>query len=63
MFKKKIQVTIKTVYGNDLVYPICNQAKMFAQLANTTTLTHRTIGMIKSLGYTVEVLNLLPSTL
>ena len=64
MFKsKKITVKIRTVYGADLVYPVCEQAQQFAALSNTRTLTHRTIALIKSLGYTVQVLNTLPATL
>jgi hypothetical protein len=53
MDSKQITVEIKTVYGNELIYPICDQAKLFAELAGTKTLTLRQISLIKQLGYTV----------
>lgn len=50
---KNINVEIKTVYGNELIYPLCDQAKLFAELANSKTLTLRHIALIKQMGYTV----------
>ena len=50
-----IQVEIKNVYGNELIYPICSNAKTFANIANTNTLTFETIQLIKKLGYTIEI--------
>jgi hypothetical protein len=55
-----IQVEIKTVYGQAKVYPACDAAKTFAQLANATTLTAANVRLIKSLGYRVEVVNTNP---
>lgn len=52
-----IQVKIKNVYGNDLVYPICEKAKAFAAIAGQATLTGWTISKIKDLGYTIEVVS------
>ena len=51
----EIKVTIKNVYGQDLVYPVCSKAKVFAQIAGTTTLTPETLSKIMFLGY--EVIN------
>ena len=51
----KIQVKIKSVYGTDKVYPVCDKAVAFAHIAGTTTLTDYAIAYIKQLGYTVEV--------
>lgn len=51
----KIIVDIKTVYGNDLVYPVCENAKLFCSIANSKTLSSQTIKSIKSLGFTIEV--------
>lgn len=51
----KIQVTIKNVYGNDLIYPVCETSKNLADLADKRTLTHREIKIIKRLGYSIEV--------
>ncbi len=46
-----IYVTIKNVYGNELVYPACEKAKLFAKLAGHTTLTQHDVKTIKELGY------------
>jgi phage replication-related protein YjqB (UPF0714/DUF867 family) len=51
-----IQVTIKNVYGNRLIYPACNKAKAFAHLTGKKTLSDYNISTIKRLGYTVEVI-------
>lgn len=51
----KITVRIKNNYGNKMIYPVCEKAKAFADIASTTTLTQRVIELIKSLGYSIEV--------
>lgn len=51
----KITVRIKNVYGADLIYPVCENAKLFAEIAGTATLGTKTIRQIKALGYEVEV--------
>jgi len=50
-----ILVSIKEVYGMRNVYPVCETAKLFAQIAETKTLTPRTLEHIKTLGYAVQV--------
>lgn len=55
MDKMTITVKIKSVYGNELVYPVCEQAMRFCMLTETKTLTSRHITVIKSLGYTIAV--------
>ena len=50
-----ITVQIKTVYGNEAIYPICDKAKQFAALIGTKTLTRRAICQIEMLGYLIEV--------
>lgn len=49
----QIVVTIKSVYGNELVYPVCEKAKLFAKLSGSKTLTHSALRDIKALGYAV----------
>lgn len=51
----KILVQIKNVYGNELFYPACEDAKRFALLTNSKTLTRSSLQIIKNLGYTIEV--------
>ncbi len=50
-----ITVDIRNVYGAELVYPVCDKAKLMAKLAGTKTLTRETLAIIQSLGYAVEV--------
>ena len=50
-----IHVEIKNVYGVRSVYPVCDTAKLLAQLAGTKTFTPSSIEVIKKLGYTVSV--------
>jgi hypothetical protein len=50
-----ITVELKNVYGNRLIYPVCEQAQLFAKLVGTKTLTTQHVDCIKKLGYTVEV--------
>ena len=48
-----IKVKVKTVYGADLTYPICDKAIVFCELVNRKTLTDRDIKYIKQLGYEI----------
>ena len=50
------QVTIKNIYGNDLIYPMNEQAKILAKIAGKITLTPITIELAKQLGVKFEVL-------
>ena len=50
-----ITIEIKDVYGQPKVYPVCNRAKLFAEIAGTTTLLPRDIQRIQVLGYEVKV--------
>jgi hypothetical protein len=52
-----IQVRIKTVYGKDLVYPVCKKAKLFAVLTGSQTFNNLQITAIKNLGFTVNVVH------
>ena len=58
-----IKVVIKNVYGVDKIYPVCDKAKLFAQLLGQATLTPKGIPIIKQLGYTIEVTNNTPKAL
>jgi hypothetical protein len=51
----QILVEVKNVYGVQTVYPICEQAKFFAALAGTKTLTSQALKLIKQAGYQVCV--------
>ena len=50
---KEIKVYVREVYGNTLIYPACNKAKLFAKIAGTKTLLPSVLATIEELGYTV----------
>jgi len=58
MTNKMLQITLKTksVYGNDLMYPVCETSQKFANLLNKKTFSHTDINIIKSLGYQITIL-------
>ena len=51
--KKDMELIVekKSVYGNQLIYPICNKAKLFASISGNKTLLPEVIESIKKLGY------------
>ena len=50
-----ITVEIRDVYGQSRIYPVCAGAKLFADIAGTTTILPRDIQRIQELGYEVVV--------
>ena len=48
-------VTIKNVYGKEMIYPANSVAQIFADIAGQKTLSRETLKHAKSLGYTIEV--------
>lgn len=50
-----ITVRITKVYGKDMIYPVCEQAKLFARLAGTKTFTVANMQTIIALGYEINV--------
>lgn len=50
-----ITVQIRTVYGNEMIYPVDEAAQAFAFLTGKKTLSRRDISKIKELGYIVNV--------
>ena len=53
---KQITVQLADQYGVQVVRPVCEDAKRFAAIAGTKTLTDRAIEQIKALGYTIHEL-------
>ena len=52
--KDTIHVEKKNIYGNELIYPVCERAKRFAILTGQKTLSNGAIFQIKRLGYSVK---------
>lgn len=50
-----ITVRIRNVYGNELIYPVCDSARLFALIAGQKTLSVVVIAQIKLLGYSINV--------
>lgn len=53
---KEITVEVRDVYGQTKYYPSCDDAKVFASIAGTTTLTEANIMRVMQLGYKVKTL-------
>lgn len=58
-----ITVEIKSVYGEQKIYPVCELAKIFASMVGQKTLTLGNIDHIKSLGFEVLVKQSQPNKL
>ena len=52
--KDTIHVQKNNVYGNNLIYPVCERAKRFAILTGQKTLSVCAIYHIKRLGFAVR---------
>lgn len=50
---KQIQIRFRDVYGETKAYPVCAQAKIFAEMLGTKTLTRYALGYIQKLGYEI----------
>jgi len=51
----QIEVKVKNVYGNERIYPVCTNAKLFCNLTKTETITFQSLDVIKALGYKIVV--------
>ena len=54
MKDKTLIVKKKNVWGNELIYPVCQDAILFSCIARTKTFCKITIANIKKLGYKFE---------
>ena len=51
----KITVLIKSVYGQERIYPVCDKAKAFARLTGRKCLSRSDLEIIESLGFEVKI--------
>ena len=51
----EITIRLKSNYGQQVAYPACKQSELFATIADTKTLTGRTLKVIKAMGYKINV--------
>lgn len=52
---KTIKIEQRDNYGNRVFYPVCDNAKAFATIAKSKTLTRDTLQAVKALGYDIQV--------
>lgn len=52
-----ISVKTKNVYGNDLIYPVCDNARAFASLIGKKTFSKTELTIIILLGFDVIHIN------
>ena len=45
----------RNVYGNDLIYPVNHEARLFAELTGHKTLTKETLNIAKKLGFSIQL--------
>ena len=50
-----ITVQVRSVYGNELVYPMDDQAALFASLLGVKSFNAHQVRVIRALGYAVHV--------
>ena len=50
-----ITIKFKDVYGNRLVYPVCANARHFANIAGTKTLSTPVLKTIEAMGYDIQI--------
>lgn len=52
---KVLMVTVKNVYGKELIYPVNDVAQTFADISGQKTLSRETLKHAQTLGFVVEV--------
>ena len=50
----QITIGVKTVYGKEMIYPVDDLAKGFADLLGQKTLTRVNLAAIKAMGFKIE---------
>jgi len=52
--KMQLTVEIKSVYGVERIYAVCNNAKLITKLKQSKTLSKEDISILRELGYRIE---------
>ena len=50
----QITVEIKSVYGVERIYAVCNNSKLITKLKQSKTLNKEDISILRELGYTIQ---------
>ena len=51
--EKIVQITVRNVYGNDLIYPANPMAENFAKLTGQKTFSHAHLQIIEAMGFSI----------
>jgi hypothetical protein len=54
METKTVEIEVRSVYGNTLIYPANEAAQIFAKIAGKKTLDKSDLNLIRALGFEVE---------
>lgn len=49
----KIEIRVDRVYGNVTIYPVCERAKLLAEIAGTKTLTNAVLAHAERMGFQI----------
>lgn len=52
---QQVQIEIKNVYGNELIYPANDTAAKLANLTGKKTLSRVDLAIIKNLGFDIQI--------
>jgi len=50
----QLTIEIKSVYGVERIYAVCNNAKLITKLKQSKTLSKDDISILRELGYTIQ---------
>lgn len=50
---RTVEITVRRVYGMPVIYPACANARFFARIAGTKTITPAALQQIKNLGFEI----------
>ena len=57
IYQMKIQMKMRTDYGQPRYYPVCDKAKLFARLLDQKSLTSDNMRILQQLGIEAEMLS------
>jgi hypothetical protein len=49
----KVEIEVKSVYGNQTIYPVNEHAQLLAAIAGTKTLTNTTLAYAERMGFSI----------
>ena len=53
-----LEIMVKNVYGNELIYPQCEQAKKLANFKGTKTFNELDLQRLNSMGYKLSLIHI-----